>query len=265
MMKIETELEVLLNEFRSFSNEFQECMRSIRNVIDGMKEIDGMLSRGEIDKTTYATLKREYKLKIIPYVEMYFDLKDRVKEYRDKLNLILTKVRLDLRDLRREALLMDEKRTRFEIRRKQERILNELMRELDTLENGLDMRTELDILEIYLTSIRDKNRSIPHERLAKYRQHFNKLMNRWSNEKISLTERLEGLEERISEVNDSLRLNEIRFSLGEYDHSTYNEKRIALESKLNEIQNEIRRIQSTIEEMDSRILRCSSLLEELGA
>ncbi|MCD6508860.1 MAG: hypothetical protein DRO40_13390 [Thermoprotei archaeon] len=265
MMDLEAEIDGLSNEVRNFINEIRECIRSIRNVMASLDEIKGMLNRGEISKETYLTLRNEYRMKMIPYIEAYLGLRDKMEGYRDRLNLALTRIRLELRDLRKEMLLMDEKRARFDLRRRQERMVQDLLSELESLRKELDLSMELMMLEEYLNFLKENPDRVPKDRLYKYRDFINELLNRWSNEKIKLTERLEGLERKVSEINDEIRLNEIRFSLGEYDHGTYNERRIALEGQLNDVQNRIQQIQRTIEETDMRILRCSSLLEELGA
>ena len=271
----------VISEIKSFIDHYRECVDNIVNTLRRLKDAEQLLAREEISRSVYESLRMEYFTQLMPYVERYFKLKFRLKEYKNRLQVLLTRLKLESNrgSTSRIASAIDlyriDSRYRFLTSKSAkpaegeasspvrppmkldlsevEAMLNELIR----LESRIDVIDEISLLEEYLNISIKRN---PNLDKSEWEQYLKAVMDRWSEVKSSYLRRLEDLETKLNELSDAIRENEIRFAVGEYDHDTYNERRIALEKRLNAIKDEIETIQRNIESTDLRILRSLELL-----
>jgi len=271
----------VISEIKNFVDHYRECVDNIVNTLRRLKDAEQLLAREEISRNVYDSLRMEYFTQLMPYIERYFKLKSRLREYKDRLQVLLTRLKLESnkdstsRIASAINLYRIDSRYRFLANKSAkpaegevsspikspaklniseiEAMLNELVR----LESRIDVMDEISLLEEYLSISIKRN---PNLDKSEWEQYLKTVMDRWSEVKSSYLRRLEDLEAKLNELSDAIRENEIRFAVGEYDHDTYNERRIALEKRLNSIKDEIETIQRNIESTDLRILRSLELL-----
>ena len=273
----------LISEIRKFLNDYRECVNRITNTLKRLSDAQQMLAQEEISKSVYESLRKEYFEQLLPFIERYFRLKSELRKYKDRLQVLITRLRLEGKGgsvsaslVKQMEIYRSSSRYRFlapkiaeategspvesEVETQVSYDLTDveaMLKELVDLEMKIDVIDEVSLLEEYLSYAIKNNINIDK---AEWERHLKDVMEKWSERKSSFLNQLENLEAKLSELEDAIRENEIRFAVGEYDHDTYNERRLALERRLNKVKEDIERIQRTIEATDMHILRSMELL-----
>lgn len=236
----------------------------VKDTVEILERVDLMLRTGEIDSRTHKSLVEDYEQELIRGLIELTRLRREAKNIRAKLRGLATKIRLGLERASEyhSAVSATIKFTTRDVMVSLEgellRAINSRMQSLEDTINDINIESEVYALVRVLgkISINELGERV-NEGLKEY---LNDLSDKWALLKSEYMERISTLEEKISDVEMSLKENDVRFVIGEYDKITYEENRIKLERKLNSLRSEIEEIREKIDLIDARILKCFELL-----
>ena len=245
-------------------DKLRRSSKLVNDTIGVLERIDLMHRTGEIDSRTHKSLVEDYEGELIKGVIELAQLRRSAKEIRAKLKGLSTRIKLGLERASeyRSAVSATVRITSRDVVASLEgellRTINSRMRELEELIDSINIESEVYALMKVLDKVNIEE--LGEEVKDELKEYLEDISSKWALLKSEQMERISALEEKINEVEMTLKENDIRFVIGEYDKITYEENRIKLERELNSIRSEIEEIREKIDLIDTRILKCFELL-----
>jgi len=245
------ETEKLVEGARSLLRQLSDLQYELRDYERRRGEILRMYSTGQISKEVFDGLMGELRQKMYPLVRRYFELKAKLRELESQLRLVVTRLSVEARaaesSIYRVSLDRDQR-----VRQALSRVggtLEDVQREL----RNADVERELRMLDVLLDVL-------PREEMDVWRQALGEVVEAWSRTRFSYAGRIEEIERRIENLNDSLRELEVRFAVGEFERGEYEVRRSAIEREIGELQAQLETLQEKLEDLDLIAARCRELL-----
>jgi len=246
--------EELIRKARETLREFEDLTFELRDYEKKRGEIGRMYSTGQIGREVYDKLMMELRAKTLPLVEKYFRLKTSLIELLGQLKVALTRLQVESRTRRLPIGSMLERGQYVK------QLMDRVGGAVESVERALKtikVERELRLLETVLDELHDNRRMIEEWRGA-----IKSTLDKWSNERFSYASRIEELEKRMDELQDSLRELEVRYMVGEYDRVDYESRRAGIEREMGDIQAQLEDIQARLEDLDLIAARCRELMGE---
>jgi len=254
----------LENEVNESIKDFQSVVKEIKNMLLSLDELARMLRSGEISESIYNVLLEELSENLSASIEKAFSLREKLEVLKAKSKIEWAREKItgraaEAREMQKyygESYLAPYYRLQDLISRTEEAL------------STLNFEEEISIIEQYLSTIKGKGK-ISSEKLKKIeetkkicQQRLNIISEKWSSIRRDKISQLMDLDIKSSQIKDDMKEVEVRFSIGEIDRKTYDEKMAILQSSLKKIEKEIADIRNYIDNIDLKIFRISELLRE---
>ncbi|RLE65512.1 MAG: hypothetical protein DRJ47_04895 [Thermoprotei archaeon] len=253
------------NEFRKTVQQAEDILRKINDILSEMnsifrrvKESERFSKRGGLDEATFKALRDEALREACTCFLKYLDFLEEAKVALQDLKVVHAKAMLQLDEARKGRSIGAERSDYYTILRGRLKEIAETIESLNKVIKGLNSELFLFLLESYVEKALELNGLDKASRVMELAREFG---DKWSDERLRIESELSSLDSRIEELNEKLREIEVRFALGEYDKSTFEEKRLAVERELEKIVNERDAKERMLEERDARFLRALEKLE----
>ena len=240
----------LLDEARTTLRELEELRLELRDYERRRNEILRMYSTGQVSRDVFDGLMSDLRQKILPMVKKYFELKSRLKELENRLSLVTTKLSVEVK------AASEPFRASFERDQRMRQLLNRVGGVLENVRSALksaDAERELRLLDVLLDSL-------PRGEIESWKPSISEVLEEWSKIRFSYASRIEEIERRIEQLNDDLKLLEVRFLVGEFDRSEYEARRAAIEREIGELRSQLEALQEKLEDLDLIAARCRELI-----
>lgn len=243
--------ERLVEEARAALRELEDLLYELRDHERRRGEILRMFSTGQVTKEVYENLMSELKQKMAPLVKRYFELKNRLGILSSQLNVLTTRLRVEVRAASETSF-----RLSYERDQRIRQLLNRAGGTLEDVQRALKsvgVERELRFLEVLLDTVQG-------EGLEAWKDVTKEVIEEWSKARFSYASKIEELESQIESLRDSLRELEVRFLVGEFDRAEYEMRRASLERRVGELQGRLEELQERLEDLDLVAARCRELL-----
>ncbi|MCD6358041.1 MAG: hypothetical protein DRJ96_01135 [Thermoprotei archaeon] len=244
--------EKLVEEARNALREFEDLLYELRDYERRRGEILRMFSTGQVTREVYEKLMGELRQKMTPLVKRYFELKSRLRSMESRLNVLMTRLRVEVKTSSESPF-----RLNYERDQRMRQLLNRAGGTLEDVQRALKsvgVERELRFLEVLLDSIRGED-------IEAWRDVVREVVEEWSKARFSYASKVEEIERQMESLHDLLRELEVRFLVGEFDRAEYEARRAGLERKVGELQEQLERLQERLEDLDLVAARCRELLE----
>jgi len=234
------------------SRRLREIIDAMTNTVRAIEKASLMQSTGEIDETTFQSLIEEYDRELTRRFLELLSVRQKAKKVEAELKAVIAKLKLSPSGSRiispNGRILSGEDEIR---------LYTSKLRELERAMNSGDVADEICAFERALQYV-----DLSNAETSAMREYLEDLSGRWAVTRSEMAERISSLEMRINEVEESIKENDVRFVLGEYDRIEYEERRLKLERELNRLKEEIDRLKTSISMNDTRIIRAAEKLGE---
>ena len=190
----------------------------------------------------------------------YLNYLDKADEVLNRLRMVQAELVLELEDYRKGVKRSIDRSNIFTFLRGRLRAVRELIERIEKATREFDIGLALFLLESYAKKARQLNLL---NYLDKVLEIARDLGDRWSEERLKIEDEITSLNAKIEELNDNFRELEIRYSIGEFDRLTFEEKRRKLEEELEFLTSRKESLEKFLEERDLQFLRIMEELESL--
>jgi len=190
----------------------------------------------------------------------YLNYLDKANEVLNRLRMVQAELVLELEDYRKGVKRSIDRSNIFTFLRGRLRAVRELIERIEKATREFDIGLALFLLESYAKKARQLNLL---NYLDKVLEIARDLGDRWSEERLKIEDEITSLNAKIEELNDNFRELEIRYSIGEFDRLTFEEKRRKLEEELEFLTSRKESLEKFLEERDLQFLRIMEELESL--
>lgn len=248
---------------------FQSRIKNIKETSLKVEELAKMLKSNEIPENAYRLIAGELAEQISMSVEEIFRLREILELARARAKLEWAKEKESLKAFdtpdQQRMLAGDSYLTR-ELYSPLYK-WKEITSKIDAALSSMTMEEEASIIEQYLSLIREGlsakagMNDVERGKTA-CKERLNIISERWASVRRDKIEHVMNLELKASQIKEDVKEIEIRFAVTELDQSTYEYKMSALQGSLRNVEREISEIRNYIDEIDSKIFRCSELIRE---
>jgi hypothetical protein len=257
---------------------FQSYIKGIKETSLKLEELRKMLKSAEISENVYKLIMDELGEKLSISLEEILRL-------REALELAQVKARLELAGEKTAASESESTASRGAFSKETyvadlhgQRIRSsayypsvyrweEIVSKIDTALSSMAIEEEASIIEQYLSLVNQRISAEPgSEKVEKgralCRQRLNSISEKWASIRRDKIEQVINLEIKSSQIKVEIEELEVRFGVGELDQRSYEYMMNNRQVRSKEVGREISDIRDTIDEVDTRIFRCSELLRE---
>jgi len=245
---------------------FQAHMKEVREVSLKLKELERMLSSGEITENAYEVIAAELGERMASSLEEIFKLKESLELARVRARLEWVEEKAEMRSagiMEERPLAASQEPYAYSSLQRWEMLISRI----DEALSSLTMDEEISFLEQYLSMTKEGNPS--KERLEAIerarelcRKRLESIRETWNSTRREKIERMISLEHEASQLKEQIGETEIRFTIGYYDEHAFEARMSDLKANLQRVEKEISKLRDYIDEMDRKIFRCSELLEK---
>ena len=265
--QVEDEMDEVLKAFQTYVKEVKEASLKLN-------ELKKMLKSGEIPKSAYNIILEELGTQLSISIEEIYRLRETLELAKAKAKLEWAKEKIGIKEFEESILtkLKDDAYLRHDAYLKRELYAplykwKELIERIDSVLSSLTVDEEISIIEQYLYLIKEgasiiggseeieRAKSVCQKRL-------DSISKRWTTIRSQKMEEVMDLELKASRIKNEIKEVEVRFAVGELEQSEYDYRISTLRGALNRVEKEMSEIRNYIEDIDTRIFRCSELMRE---
>lgn len=271
------------DEVRENLKSFQSCIEGIEETSLKLGELRKMLRSGEISENVHKLISDELGEQLSISLEEMFKLREALELAQVKVKLELAGEKTAAGESERTASLEAKSRGTYVADLREQKMARalthlsvyypsvyrweEIVSKIGAAFSSMTIGEEASIIEQYLSLINERvsprSGSEKVERgKALCRQRLNSISEKWASIRREKIEQLLNMEMNSSRTKDEIEELELRFAVGELDQRSYEHKMNSLQVRLREVETEISDIRNTMNEVDTRIFRCSELLRE---
>lgn len=252
--------EPVIDDTQKMLETFRIRVNEVKGISLKMDELTKLYNSGEISKKVYDTIKSELSNYLSSSVGELFNLREKLELARVKAKLEWVKEKIGIKEFETgpfESLIRHDqylKRNLYSSLSEWENLISDIDKALSSLK----VEDEVFIIEQYL--LLTKERRLSQESIEICRRRLSEISEKWDSLRRERIEQIVNLDLRLSQIKEEINEVEVRFSVGEFNESVYESKVNILKKRLKLIENEISEIRNYIENMDTKIFRCSELL-----
>jgi len=258
----------LESEVNEYLRDFQSCIKRIKETSLILDELMRLLKSGEISENAYRLILNELDELLSSSIEDMFSLREALELARARAKLERAKEKIGL--MKNPAFREIVERTspsKQDIYPISLQKWEDLISKIDVALSSLSIEEEASITERYLSLLKEKlSLKARREEIEKgiliCRQRLRSISDKWTSIRHEKIEQIMNLELKASQLRDEIKETEVRFSVGELDQATFEEKMSILQGTLKKVEREISNTRNSIDDMDMKIFRCSELLRE---
>lgn len=271
------------DEVRENLKSFQSCIEGIEETSLKLGELRKMLRSGEISENVHKLISDELGEQLSISLEEMFKLREALELAQVKVKLELAGEKTAAGESERTASLGAKSRGTYVADLREQKMARalthssvyypsvyrweEIVSKIGAAFSSMTIGEEASIIEQYLSLINKRiSRRSGSEKVergkALCRQRLNSISEKWASIRREKIEQLLNMEMNSSRTKDEIEELELRFAVGELDQRSYEHKMNSLQVRLREVETEISDIRNTMNEVDTRIFRCSELLRE---
>lgn len=259
----EDDIEVAIKAFKSH-------VENVKEVSLRLEELGKMLKSGELSENVYRMIMDELGDQLSISVEEIFRLREVLEITKAKAKLEWAKEKVGFTEPETKGVYMLFEREDYTRNLAGATISSRwesMISKIDSALSTLTIEEELSIIKQYLSLI--ESRFSPRVDSAKIErakmvceQRLSRISEKWASIRRDKLERVINLELKASQIKEKIKEIEVRYAVGELDQGTYEYTMSDLRASLNRVQKTISELRKSINNMDTKMFRCSELLRQ---
>ncbi|MCS7119983.1 MAG: hypothetical protein NZ952_02100 [Candidatus Bathyarchaeota archaeon] len=261
-------LRQLEKEAEEYLKQFESSIKHVKQTNTSLEELGKMFRSGEITENAYRLLRDELTQDLSLSVENIFHLRDALELTKARAKIGLIREKSERKTVQQEQSSRIGSAQPYQVAyspdmQRWEGIINRI----ESVLSSMSIEEETSIIENYLSLLKNKtpawaNSEENRRTVSLLQQRLASILEKWTEIRRNKIEQIMNLEIEASKLRDEIKELEVRFAVGELEEVVFESRISTLKGNLRNTEQEIANIRKFIDDMDTKVFRCSDLLRE---